>query len=110
MTFSIFGDEFGRSIRESREQARRSPKGMGVEQLVPDAIVTHSASKHTGDRSGIEGIYKVIASNGGHVLLEVAHPGLCQKIGERRIIVISEHEWYPAEHLLDELKSGSGAA
>jgi hypothetical protein len=103
----MFGDEFAKSMQDSREQARRCPKGVDPEHLVPGAIVTHGPSKHTGDRSGIEVIYRVLARNGGHVALEVAHPDYFYKLGKRRLVVISEHEWYLAEHMLDALTAPS---
>lgn len=103
MTF-LLGPDWEHNRRQSIEQARACKKGMPSEQLVPGAIVTHGPSKHTGDRSGIEVIWRVLASNGGHVALECARKDYFRKAGDRVLVVIAEHEWYPAEHLLAELE------
>lgn len=99
----ILGPDWEANRKRSIDQARSCPKGVGVEQLVPGAIFTYGPSKHTGDRSGVETIWRVLATNGGHVVVEVAR-GDC-KAGDRQVIVISEHEWYPAEHMLEALKA-----
>lgn len=103
----VWGEEFEKGRNRSIEQARLCAKGVGAEHLVPGAIVTHGPSKHTGDRSGIESIYRILARNDGHVALEVVHGDYIRKPGERRVVVIAEHEWYPAEHLLDVLQKPS---
>ncbi len=101
----ILGPDWEANRKRSIDQARSCPKGVGVEHLVPGAIFTHGPSKHTGDRSGIEAIWRVLATNGGHVVLEVARGDYIRKAGERRVIVIAEHEWYPAEHMLEALEA-----
>jgi hypothetical protein len=99
----IFGPDYEHNRRKSLEQARSCARGLAPEQIVPDAIVTHGPCKATGDRGGIQVIWRVLATNGGHVALECVRADYIRKIGYRSVAVIAEHEWYPAEHLLAEL-------
>lgn len=101
----ILGPDWEANRKRSIDQARSCQKGVGTEHLVPGAVFTHGPSKHTGDRSGVVAIWRVLATNGGHVVLEVAGGDYCRKVGERSVVVISEHEWYPAEHLLEALEA-----
>ena len=86
------------------QNANLAPKGLPREQLVPGTIVTHSASLSTGDRSGVEAVWGVVASNVGHVMLECVVPDYFNKFGDRTIAVISEHHFYLAEHMMDAHK------
>lgn len=97
----IFGEDYEKNRRESVAQARRAPKGLEAIHLVPGAVVTMGPSKHTGDRSYIEVIWEVVACNGGHVALKRLHGTTYG--GDVKIIVVSEHEWYPAEALYDAI-------
>lgn len=101
----IFGPDFETNRRLSIEQARLCAKGLDHAQLVPGAIVTCGPCKHTGDRSWITCIWRVLASNGGHIALECVHGDYASKVGDRKLMVMSEHEWYAAEHMLAEMTS-----
>ena len=77
--------------------AKNAPKGMGVEHLLPGALVTMSASKATGDRSYCHDIYEVVAVNAGTALFKPT--GLCEKPWTDKLAVIQiyEREFYTAE-------------
>lgn len=101
---SIFGPDYELNRKRLIDQARSCAKGVGPEQLVPGAIVTHGPNKGSGDRSGVSALWRVLAANGGHVALEAATNVSYYKPGERTICVIAEHEWYPADHMLSEIE------
>jgi hypothetical protein len=104
----IFGEDWEKNRRESIAQAKRAPKGMEAIQLVPGAIVTMGPCKHTGDRSYIDVIWEVVACNGGHVALKRLHGTTFTD--DVKIIVVSEHEWYPAEGLFDAVRAAGKTA
>lgn len=97
-------DDYETNRRRSIEQARACRKGLPDSQLVPGAVVTHSANKHTGDRGGVSAIWKILATNAGHVALECVRGDPYRKIGYRTSQLVSEYEWYAAEHLLAEIE------
>jgi hypothetical protein len=99
----LLGDKWQNDRRHSIEQANKCPKGIDHSQLVPGALVTMSPCKNTGDRSFTNGIWRVLAANGGHVALECAHRDYGSKPGDRIVCIISEHEWYPAENMLEQM-------
>ena len=102
---SLFGPDYEANRRRLIDQARQCPRGLGHEQLVPGAIVTCGPCKHTGDRSWIGCIWRVLATNGGHIALECVRGDYARKLDDRVVMLISEREWYPAEHMLDAMQS-----
>lgn len=80
------------------------------EHLVPGAVVTISTNKSTGDRSYTNELFSVVGSNGGHVVVcAIDREGFWGRINKRIILQLKEHDFYPADHLVDLLKDeGTG--
>lgn len=79
---------------------------LSLDHLVPGALVTVSPNKRTGTRSLSFCIWRVLATNGCHVAVEVETVTTAEvflKKGHRTLLVFSEYDWYEAEHLADAL-------
>jgi hypothetical protein len=74
--------------------------GLSCNELVAGKFVTVSANKLFADRSLADAIWEIVALNEGHILLEFRGPG--QPIDPsrtRRLVPLSEHDFYDATHL-----------
>lgn len=98
-------------MRRDREAMQkicsRAAAGMGPEHLVPGAIVTVGPNHAIGSRSYGEAIFEVLASNAGTVLLGFAHGRRSYDKEPTVLLWIHEQNFYPAEHLLEAVRTAS---
>jgi len=95
------------SARRERfaEMARKSPKGMGIEQLVPGAVVMVSPEKLIGDRSWCGDFYEIIGVAGSNVLCKLLAPP--RSYAGTVTMQFAEREWYAAEHLYEDWRKAN---
>lgn len=106
----MFGfEDMERNKAHAIAMARRSPRGMDKAQLVPGAVVTFSPNLTTGDRSYTDTIFEVLAFSGTQVVLKY-RAGYEPYKRDRIMVMRHEHEFYPAEHVLDALAQDENTA
>lgn len=111
---SIFDDFDGMGKRIDRDRARflecakSVPAGLPREQLVPGAIVTCGPHKLIADRSYLEKIFEIIASNAATVVIKQVFPEPVSKYSKEPVVLaVHEMDFYSAEHFLEAIRSRS---
>lgn len=94
-------DDMERRRRSAVESARKAAVGLPREHLTPGALVTISPCKCTGDRSYSCDIWEIIAANEGHLSIKKHNASPNDMFAGPRVICIHEHEFYGAEHLIE---------
>jgi len=105
MSFGMFGEDFERRQDGFRKVAAMAPKGLGLEQVVPGAVVTFSSCRATGDRSYTDTVFVVLATSPGNIVAKMLYGGHRHGKDDDGVRIIStyEREVYAAEHLMDAI-------
>jgi hypothetical protein len=80
--------------------------------LAPGSVWTISKNLQTNDRSWTGDLWEIVATNGNTAWLKLLRNS--RSYGQRVSVLIDEHNWFPADHVLAVLDAdcadGDGAA
>lgn len=82
------------------EKAASPTVELSAAELTIGRVVTLSPNKATGDRSLVNVLWKIVAVDGGHLLLSCRGLGqMLQDPTVQRLVAVREHDFYAADHL-----------